>query len=48
LRLPRNAVVLGVDPDATMDQDGVLRFSVESETDIEISVNYHLAEDGVE
>jgi len=48
LRLPRNAVVLGVYPGATANQDGVLLFEVQSETDIEISVDYRLAEDVVE
>jgi len=48
LRLPGNAVVLDVHPGATMVQDGALLFSIESETDIEISVDYHLAGDGVE
>ena len=48
LRLPRNAVVLDMDPGATMNQDGVLLFEVQSETDIEISVDYRLTEDEVE
>ncbi|MCJ7736742.1 MAG: DUF4012 domain-containing protein [Anaerolineae bacterium] len=48
LRLPRNAVVLGVHPGATANQDGVLLFEVQSETDIEISVDYRLPEDEVE
>jgi hypothetical protein len=48
LRLPSNAVVLDVHPAATMNQDGVLLYEVQSEADIEISVNYHLTEDGVE
>jgi len=48
LRFPGNAVILSVQPDATMTQDGVLLFEVQSETDIEISVDYHLTQDGVE
>jgi len=48
LRLPQNAVLLHVHPDVSSNQGGVLRFISQSDTDIEISIRYHLEKGGAQ